>query len=103
MDDVLNKDELFGDKYKAFVLCEYTRELELIKKLIEVAEAGLEKQTVESTWPFEGVCYSFAKTVLDYSKMAYDNLLLGHFHATNMINRAIETLKAMYFHGICHL
>ena len=42
MDDVLHKDELFGDKYKAFVLCEYTRELELIKKLIEVAEVGLE-------------------------------------------------------------
>lgn len=49
MDGVINKDELFCDKYKAFVLCEYTRELELIKKLIEVAEAGLEKQTVEST------------------------------------------------------
>ena len=37
MDGVINKDELFCDKYKAFVLCEYTRELELINKLIEVA------------------------------------------------------------------
>lgn len=35
MDDVINKDELFGDKYKAFVLCEYTRELELITAMGE--------------------------------------------------------------------
>lgn len=89
MKDIIDKENLFGNKYNAFVLCEYTRELELIKQLIHVAEKGIEGQYIENTWSFEGVCYSFAKTIVDYSKMAYDNLLLGHFHATNMINRAI--------------
>ena len=89
MKDTIDKENLFGDEYNAFILCEYPRELELIKRLIYVTEAGIEKQIIEDTWSFEGVCYSFAKTIVDYSKMAYDNLLLGHFHATNMINRAI--------------
>lgn len=54
MDAVLHKDELFGDKYKAFVLCEYTRELELEAYRSCVGRSG--NQTVESTWSFEGVC-----------------------------------------------
>ena len=49
----------------------------------------LEKQPVDNTWSYEGICYSFAETIVDYSKMAYDNVLLGHFHAVKMINRAI--------------
>lgn len=89
MKNIIDKENLFGDEYNAFILCEYPRELELVKKLINVAEEGIEKQIIEDMWSYEGVCYSFAKTIVDYSKMAYDNLLLGHFHATNMINRAI--------------
>lgn len=89
MDDIIKKEDLFGDIYKAFILCEYTRELDLIKRLIKIAEDGLQKKNIKETWSFEGVCYSIAKSILDYTKMAYDNLLLGHFHATNMINRAI--------------
>jgi hypothetical protein len=56
MDGVINKDELFCDKYKAFVLCEYTRELELIKKLIEVAEAGWKNKQ----WKAHGLLRAFA-------------------------------------------
>lgn len=89
MKDIIDKESLFGDEYKAFILCEYTRELNLIKQLIHIAEEGIEGKKIENTWSFEGVCYAFAKTIVDYSKMAYDNLLLGHFHSTNMINRAI--------------
>ena len=33
MKDIIDKDNLFGDEYNAFILCEYPRELELIKKL----------------------------------------------------------------------
>ena len=29
------------------------------------------------------------KTIVDYSKMAFDNVLLGHFHAVNMISRSV--------------
>lgn len=89
MKDIINTEDIFGDKYNAFILCEYPRELELIKRFICVAEEGLEKQEIKDMWSFKGVCYTFAKTIVDYSKMAYDNVLLGHFHATNMINRAI--------------
>lgn len=87
--EFIDKENLYGDKYKAFALCEYTKELELIKQLIDVAEDAVEKQIVENTWSFKGICHSFAQTIVDYSKMAYDNVLLGHFHAVNMISRAI--------------
>ncbi len=87
--DFIDKDNLYGNQYNAFALCEYPRELYLIKRLIDVAEQGVEKQVVESTWSFAGVCHSFATTIVDYSKAAYDNVLLGHFHAVNMISRAI--------------
>lgn len=87
--EFIDKDNLYGNIYNAFILCEYPRELELIKCLIDIAEEGIEKQATNNTWSFEGICQSFAKTIVDYSKMAYDNILLGHFHAVQMINRSI--------------
>ena len=87
--DFIDKKKLFGDKYQAFALCEYTRELKLLKKLIKIAEQAVLQQASKNAWSFEGVCHSFAQTIVDYSKMAYDNLLLGHFHAVNMICRSI--------------
>ena len=89
MKDIIKKEALYGNRNNAFVLCEYPRELELTKQFIDIAEEGVVKQKILNDFSFEGVCYSFAKTIVDYSKMAYDNLLLGHFHATHMINRAI--------------
>ena len=85
----INKKNLYGNQYNAFALCEYPRELKLIKRLIDIAEAAVETQGVENSWSFEGVCHSFAKTIVDYSKAAYDNVLLGHFHTVNMVCRAI--------------
>lgn len=85
----INKRGLFGNDYNACALCEYQREIKLIKRLINISEKAIEKQTVDNTWSYEGICYSFAKTIVDYSKMAYDNVLLEHFHAVKMINRAI--------------
>lgn len=87
--EFIDKDNLYGDKYNAFSLCEYTQEVALTKRLIDIAEAGVEKLKPANTWSFEGVCHSFAKTIVDYSKMAFDNVLLGHFHAVNMISRSI--------------
>lgn len=89
IDKIINKRKLFCDRNNAFILCEYTKELNLLKRLINVAEEGFEKQEVINDWSYEGVCRSFAKTILDYSKAAYDNIILGHFAAVNMINRAI--------------
>lgn len=85
----INKRNLYGNEYNACALCEYQRETKLIRQLINISEKAIEKQSVENTWSYEGICYSFARTIIDYSKVAYDNVLLGHFHAVNMINRAI--------------
>lgn len=85
----IDKENLYGNTYNASALCEYTKELELMKQLLDVAEEAVEKQCAENTWSYEGICYSFAKTIVDYSKMAYDNMLLGHFHAVKMISRSI--------------
>ena len=87
--DFIDKDNLYGNDYNACALCEYTRELNLIKRLIDIADIAIQKDTIVNTWSFEGVCYSFAKTIVDYSKMAYDNVLLGNFYVVNMINRAV--------------
>lgn len=85
----INKRDLYGNDYNAFALCEYQREVKLIKRLINISEKAVEQQVVNNTWSYEGICYSFAKTIVDYSKMAYDNVLLGYYHAVNMIIRAI--------------
>lgn len=87
--DFIDKDNLYGNDYNACALCEYTRELKLIKRLIDIADVAISPKEILNTWSFEGVCYTFAKTIVDYSKMAYDNVLLGNFHAVNMINRAV--------------
>ena len=85
----IDKRNIFGNNYNACALCEYQREIRLIKKLIIISEKAVDKQAPQNTWSYEGICHSFAKTIVDYSKMAYDNVLLGHFHAVNMIIRTI--------------
>ena len=84
----VNERDLYCDESKAFILCEYKRELKLIKKLINISEEAIEKQNTHNTWSYEGICHSFAKTIVDYSKMSYDNLVIGHFDAVHMISRA---------------
>lgn len=87
--EIIDKESIYGDENNAVVLCEYSIELKLIKQLIDFAQDGINKQIIKGTDSFEGVCHLLAKTVVSYSKMAYDNLLLGHFHAVHMINRSI--------------
>lgn len=84
-----NANDLFCDDFKAVILCEYSYEMKLLKRLIEIAEAGIDMKKPKDTWNHDGICYLFARSIADYAKMAYDNFLLGHFSATNMINRVI--------------
>ncbi len=49
----------------------------------------MEKPAEDNAWSYEEICYSFAKTIVDSSKMTYDNVLQGHYHAVNMINMAV--------------
>jgi len=85
----INKRNLYGNEYNACALCEYQQEVKLIKRLINIVEKAVEQQKVEKAWSCEDICHSFAKTIVDYSKMAYDNVVLGNFHAVKMINRSI--------------
>lgn len=89
MNDIVNKDNLFCDEYRALILLEYPKEMVLVKQLIELAAAAVEKKKDSDTWSHEGICYIFAKSIVDYMKMSYDNLNLGHFYATQMIFRTI--------------
>ena len=89
MKDWIYTDKLFCNDYKAVVLCEYTREIFLLKELIEIVEKAVDINKNSSELSFEGICYLFAKAVVEYAKMAYDNIILGHFFATHMIVRAM--------------
>ena len=87
--DWINKEDLFCNSYNALLGYEFPEELALIKRLIELAEEYVQSKETVNTWSYEGVCNLFAKTIVQYSKMAYDNLLLGHYNAVYMINRVI--------------
>lgn len=89
MSSFIDKDNLIGDDYRAVILCEYAHDLALVKRLIEIADEAVAAQTPHDTWSHDGMCHLFAKSVVSYAKMAYDNMLLGHFDATNMIIRTI--------------
>lgn len=83
------EDILFRDKNREVILCEYQRELVLIRQMIETVEEAVRLHKPIDTWTHEGICHMFAKSIVDYTKMAYDNMQLGHFYATHMIFRAI--------------
>lgn len=38
---------------------------------------------------YEGIIYEFAKSIVSYAKTSYDNLILGHFDVTSMIDRIL--------------
>lgn len=82
-------EDLFCDDYRAVVLCEYKKELNLLKTFIQISEEAVTCKKNTSWRSFEGVCYSFAESIIDYAKMAYDNILLGHYQAARMIIRAM--------------
>ena len=85
----INTEKIFSDQYRSTILFEYQRELVLIKQMIELVEEAVHAQTPTGTWSHEGFCHLFAKSIIDYAKMAYDNMQLGHFFATHMIFRTM--------------
>lgn len=89
MKDWINTDKLFCNDYKSVVLCEYTKELFLLKEFIEISEKAVRCKENSSWHSYEGICYMFARSVIEYAKMAYDNIILGHFFATHMIIRTM--------------
>ena len=73
------EDTLFHDKYREVILCEFQHELALVRRLIELVDEGVRSKKPADTWSHEGFCHLFVKSIIDYTKMAYDNMQLGHF------------------------
>ena len=89
MNGIINKRALFGDEYRALGLCEFQKEIPIIKQLIKLSADAVNKQKPSNSWTYDGVCYLFAKSIVDSLIMAYDNMILGHFYATQMIMRTV--------------
>ena len=89
MNGIINKRALFGDEYRALGLCEFQTEMPLIKQLLKLTAEAVAQQTPSVSCSHDGVCHLFANTVIDNLIMAYDNMLLGHFYATQMILRTV--------------
>ena len=83
------KGRLFGDPYRAIDLWEFRRELTLIKRLIKISEKCVSEKEVRDSNTFDGVCFYIARSIINYSKAAFDNLVLGHFDVTEMIIRTM--------------
>ena len=89
MPSIVNKRGLLCNKSRALFLLEYKHELSLLKKLILITEKGIGGILPKDTWCYEGICHLFASSIVSHARMAYDNMLLGHFDAANMVLRAL--------------
>ena len=75
MNNIVNKDTLFCDEYRALTLLEYPKELTLVKQLIELVASAVESNAPDTTWSHNGICHMFAKSIADYMKMSYEKHL----------------------------
>lgn len=89
MDNLTNKNILFGNEINQASLSEFSHEIALIKQFIELSEKYISNKKVNTILSYESVCYLFAKSIIDYSKMVYDNFVLGHYNSASMIIRTM--------------
>ena len=95
MNSNVMKGRLFCDELNALSLLEFKHELKLLKRIIKITEGCVEKKAVHETNTFDGVCYYIARSIVQYSKVAFDNLILGHYDACEMVNRTIIENKVI--------
>ena len=96
MPSIVNKRSLLCNESRALFLLEYKHELSLLKKLILITEKGIDGILPKDTWCYEGICHLFASSIVSHARMAYDNMLLGHFDAANMVLRALIENSACF-------
>ena len=89
MNNYINTRDLYGDEYKSVILSEFSYDLSLIKRLIDITDRCVCTKEVKDNFSFDGICHSFAKSIIEYGKAAYDNMIMGHFYTAYMINRVI--------------
>lgn len=80
---------LFKDGRNQCKVEEYNAIFSMLYDYISVIESIVTKKKCNQTDCFEGVCYLFAESIVAYGKASFDNLVLGHFHVSNMVNRTI--------------
>ena len=84
---------IIDDDY--FDLISYNHEIELTRQLIEICSKAIHRKS-RFDLTYEEVCYRFAKSIISYSEIAYNNVVLGHFNAFGMIERVlIENIVCM--------
>lgn len=88
-DNVIMKGRLFCDPYRVVDLWEFRRELTLIKRLIKISEKCVLEKEIRASDTFDGVCFYIARSIINYSKAAFDNIVLGHFDVAEMIVRTM--------------
>lgn len=88
MTGIVNKRNLFCNEWRALTLLECKHDMSLLKQQIKMTEEAVAKKKPSDDWSFEGICHMFAKASVAHAKMAYDNMVLGHNDAANMILRA---------------
>lgn len=80
---------LFGNSYRATALYDYKEELTLLKALINKVSDAVYCQESMKEIDLDTISYIFARSIVDYAKSAYDNIVLGHFNSAFMIIRTI--------------
>lgn len=68
---------------------EHEKLLKLLRRYITIIDVLVAEKQYCKQDSYDGVCYMFAKSILNYSKSCVDNLVLGHFHSFCMITRTI--------------
>ena len=82
-------EDFYGSDASIFPKSKEREDVLLLKQFIDCIEALVHNAEVENKVCYEGICYLFAKSVVDSCKMAYDNILLGHLDIAKMIMRII--------------
>lgn len=95
MKDWIYAEKLFCDEENAADICEYEELISLLKEFIESAENAVECKRTMAWNTKEDVCFKFAEAIIRYAKMAYDNIILGHFSAVFM------TIRSMVENNVC--
>lgn len=85
----MDEINLFRNKTYLWKVDELQPLLDLLCKYIESIDEMVEKNKCDKTDSYEGTCYLFAKSIMEYAKASMDNLLLGHFKISSIINRII--------------
>lgn len=92
LEDIILKNSMkrFENKENKIWIEDNEYRLKLIYKYICEIEKMVENEKCEDRgYSFENSCYKIARSIIEYAKSSYDNLLLGHINTSCNIDRVI--------------